>query len=493
MSYIHRVKRSLFFVLLFTVVGGLAAIALRSLLAKQLSPAEYGLFYAVYAFVFLIYSFRDLGTGAALSAFIPEWLVKKKHNEVSSGLWSVMYIQGMYIAVVGILLIVFRKYVAESIFNDPKAIVLIMLLIVFLVFESVLSALTQTFIGMQANGISMSINAVKLVLVIVFSAVLLRAGYGVTSPAWAYLVATVLLIPLYFYILKNKVFQELQGPSVDKQVMFRLISYGKHFVLTGIGGLILSSTDSIMLTVFSGVLAVGIYNAALPLINLIISVGALFLMILIPLAAEIHANKQTHVLVKGMEIVYKYFFLLAGPFIAVLMVFPEEIITLFFGSAYISAANPMRILAIGAVAYVFSSFNYGVLAGIGRADVQSKALIVIASINVLLNFLLIPQYGVAGAAIATSIAYGIGLVISVVATRSVLQTKIPWSSWVKSGAILAVSIYLTLQMKAVTQLPLFVELIVMSAGIFILYFALCWLIGIIRKEEIQEIKSMMKR
>jgi len=85
--------------------------------------------------------------------------------------------------------------------------------------------------------------------------------------------------------------------------------------------------------------------------------------------------------------------------------FAEEMVTIIYGQGFYSSALPLQILLIGTVIFgVFCTAIGGSLAGVNRPDLGLKAAGFSAAINILLNIVLIPRFGVLGAATATALS-----------------------------------------------------------------------------------------
>jgi O-antigen/teichoic acid export membrane protein len=87
-----------------------------------------------------------------------------------------------------------------------------------------------------------------------------------------------------------------------------------------------------------------------------------------------------------------------------LVLLGQFIIEILFSKEFLLAYSPLLILLIGySINAPISSIN-GTLQSIGKVTTVFRISLVCAIINLLLNFLLIPEYGIDGAAIATSIS-----------------------------------------------------------------------------------------
>lgn len=90
-----------------------------------------------------------------------------------------------------------------------------------------------------------------------------------------------------------------------------------------------------------------------------------------------------------------------------------------FGEEFTGAVVDLRVLALGAVGVVALKQIGGALTGRGRPTEASFAISTAFVCTVILDFLLIPDHGSLGAALASTLSYSVGgLVIAIVFTRS---------------------------------------------------------------------------
>lgn len=93
----------------------------------------------------------------------------------------------------------------------------------------------------------------------------------------------------------------------------------------------------------------------------------------------------------------------------------SPLIELMFGSDFLPAASATRLIMPGIVINVFFQVLSGYLAGAGRLRAVLVGTTVGLTVNVVLNLILIPEMGIDGAAVASSISYAIGAAIVAVA------------------------------------------------------------------------------
>ena len=207
----------------------------------------------------------------------------------------------------------------------------------------------------------------------------------------------------------------------DKTTNDNRFSYTEIFkrsypmALSAVAYFIMQSVDIIILTAYEGYDKVAYYSIAVKLAT----VTALALMsvniVVAPKIAEIYNNNDHGKLNKLIKDSSRIIFSISIPVLAILFVFSELMLS-FFGENYVLAKDALSILL---AAQFFSSIcgpGAIYLNMTGKQQKLNKILIAGLFINVILNFVLIPSYGIEGAAIATliSMLFWNSLIVSVI-------------------------------------------------------------------------------
>jgi len=85
-----------------------------------------------------------------------------------------------------------------------------------------------------------------------------------------------------------------------------------------------------------------------------------------------------------------------------ILVSAKWVVLLLFGPEYLPAVDPMRILLPGTMLYLLSKIVIQFLGSQGLPEVSAGFLMLGSLVNALLSFMLIPIYGIGGAAIAST-------------------------------------------------------------------------------------------
>ena len=90
----------------------------------------------------------------------------------------------------------------------------------------------------------------------------------------------------------------------------------------------------------------------------------------------------------------------------------KVLIPYLYGKTFEAAVNPLLILLPGVVAYGLVKILIGYLQGQGKPQYGSFVTVISLTLTVIFDFLLIPKLGIAGAALATTIAYGVSFALT---------------------------------------------------------------------------------
>jgi O-antigen/teichoic acid export membrane protein len=328
-------------------------------------------------------------------------------------------------------------------------------------------------------------NILILVLLLCFFAF----KKDIFTASYAYIV-TYLLILLIFSPLAFKIFNFFKHKTALKKELFRkLVRFGIPIMFSGIGGIIIVYTDTLVLTYFRSMEEVGIYNVVVPTAMMLQFFATSIATVAFPMVAELWAKKRKDYLALGLKMLYQYSFVIITPVALLLLSFSRIVLRLMFGEQYVIGAVAMQILLIGIIFLGLHSITSTILGGIGKPAISTKILLEGALINLVLNLLIIPRLGMVGAALTSLIAYAYVAVRCIFKLRHFIQVEIPWFNWLKTLFAGMLMLGLIFLLKKITFLNAYLEGIICVAVGGLFYLALAFILGII---DLKEIKSLAK-
>jgi O-antigen/teichoic acid export membrane protein len=202
-----------------------------------------------------------------------------------------------------------------------------------------------------------------------------------------------------YQLRKNEAFYK----CFDLQIAKRLLKDSWPLIFSAIVVMIYMRIDQIMIKEMLGEYEVGIYSAAVRLSEAFYFIPVLVTASLIP--AILNAKKQSEQLYKiRLQRLYTFMVWFAIGIALPMTFLGDWLILLLFGQAY-QEAGQVLVIHIWALMFVFLGVASGKwLLAENLPMIAFLRTFLGATINVILNFILIPRYGVQGAAIATLIS-----------------------------------------------------------------------------------------
>jgi O-antigen/teichoic acid export membrane protein len=209
-------------------------------------------------------------------------------------------------------------------------------------------------------------------------------------------------------IFISKLYKNLQGIS-QKSIFYRpleLLRFSLPVLFVGVSYLLLNQLSKIMIGFFQVSENVGIFNAAM-------NIGAMLVIFLncidavfAPYISELHATQNISKLNRVFKTTTRWVFTLTLPLCFLCVIFSKNIMSI-FGNEYISGYYVLIVLSIG---YTINSITGSVayiLQMSGKQDIELFNMIIAVFINLLINYLLIPEFGIIGAAFATGFSIAV--------------------------------------------------------------------------------------
>lgn len=194
-----------------------------------------------------------------------------------------------------------------------------------------------------------------------------------------------------------------------------LVPRGGALALSAILGIVIYNSGFLFLRGFAGQSAVGYYNAAYTLITFFLNVGTAYSMSLLPSLAGLREQPARQVALFQAAALQVTF--LAWPVALGGTLLAAPMMGLLYGPAYQPAAAAYALLLWCIPLCVVRDLPLMVLQAGGREAVVLRVTAWAALLNLGLNALLIPRYGLAGAASASVATEAIRLIIACATVR----------------------------------------------------------------------------
>jgi O-antigen/teichoic acid export membrane protein len=308
----------------------------------------------------------------------------------------------------GIILFFSSEFISIHFFHNPSLILFLKIFsftIPLTIISYILLAVIKAYekIGTYSFILNVLQNFVKLI----FLAFFIYLGLHRNAVTLSYLIGTLAMLFAAYFVCRR--ISDLWGRSIlnpEEKTSIRksLLHYSWPLMFFALVTGILPSIDSMSLGYFKDIITVGIYNAAVPFAMLLNFAAEIFMQLFFPLITREYSRGNIKLIRETSKQIGKWVFMINLPVIIVMIIFPGTIINFFFGPSYITAENPLRILAIGIFFSGLFMVSDNLIAIIGKSKLNLLNVIFASLINILLNIILIPKFGMDGAAYSTLIA-----------------------------------------------------------------------------------------
>ncbi len=182
--------------------------------------------------------------------------------------------------------------------------------------------------------------------------------------------------------------------------------------------------------------AFGVYNRGLPLVQLVMMFATTLSALFIPSLAEARVTGGTELARRQCEQSLRWFWLLGLAAATGLIVLAVPVNVMLYADD--TGSGVMRWMALTAVGGTLSIISAALLQGLGAVRAPALAMLAAAAAKALLNWLLVPPLGTAGAAIAGAAAYLLAAAINIALLARLAGLRWSWSASVlKPAALLA--------------------------------------------------------
>jgi len=188
-----------------------------------------------------------------------------------------------------------------------------------------------------------------------------------------------------------------------------LIGYGYKAHLSNILAFVNNRADMLLLGFFIGPVAVGIYAVAVNLVEKLWLFSGAVSTVLLPRLSQLSNDEAKRNLLTPLIARWSLWITLVAAL--AFAVLGNLIIGVFFGDAFLEAYSVLVWLLPGVVLGSCSMVLANDMAARGRPDLNLATSWVSVTINITGNIILIPQYGLQGAAGATSFAYVVNMMM----------------------------------------------------------------------------------
>ena len=371
-----------------TIIGMLLAFVSRVIIIRYITQSEYGIFSLALVLLNIFAMISTLGLQSGVTRQIAFFRGKKDSEKVSGIVKSSIQIALVASIFFSFFLFFLADIISVKAFHSPELSTPLKIFAIAIPFSVLIVIFTSIFRGFDRVEPNVYFqNILRNVLLLPLLGIVILFGLSFLGLLYAYLASTALTCIAFAAYAAKKLPIPVKGEknanadSVNKELLF----FSLPLLAISILGMIMHWTDTLMLGYFKTPDVVGLYNAALPLVNLIPVVLTSMNFLYVPIASQLYSQNLIGEMRSNYAILTKWMFALTLPLFLIIFLFPETVLNILFGARYIQAGMTLQILALGMFVNTFLGLNGATLIITGKTRLLMWTSLIGAIMNIALN------------------------------------------------------------------------------------------------------------
>jgi O-antigen/teichoic acid export membrane protein len=384
------------------VATAIFTVVITVIIARTLGPRGQGIYSVAILFPSLLLIFTSLGINPAVPYFIGRGKYPAKQILGTSVVLN--FLISIFTVLIGLIIVLFFS---DIFFPDIEKVYLFLSL--FLIPLTLFFNLgCQFFLGLQKiikyNFFSIFQSGLFLIFVAIF---LSAMHFGVTVTMLSQIISYIIV----FIFLSFVIVKEANGIDLKPNLKYlkECLVYGAKVHLAGIFDFLHSRIDLFLINFFINPFSAGIYFASVRLAEGVwlfsVSAGT----VLFP---KVASEKDPKNLKEFTPLVCRNVLFFSLLIVLFLFLISGWLINFLYSKDFAGAILPFRILLVGILAVSGWHVLANDLSARGRPMLNTWAIGASVLLNIILNILWIPIWGISGAALATTISYTIMFLIT---------------------------------------------------------------------------------
>lgn len=379
-----------------------AVIALISsiIIARIYGADIIGIVAVINSFLVLSTIFTVMGTNTSILRLIPEHLVKYSPRSAFGVYRKTLYLVILASLIAGGIFYFGSGIISEKFFKKPHLQYYIVLAAAFIVFKSIVELNTNAVRGLKLVRcfamMQILPQSTNLMLLLFFGMMFSNQDIPIYSFLGGLGVTGLLGWKIIDYAFKNRMGCE---DRVHPMSVKDILAISLPMLMTSTMTFIISQTGVIMLSIFRTEADVGYYDIAVKLAMLTAFVlTAINTMAAAKFSELYHSNRIDELFYVAKKSA-KLIFWTTTPILVVLIIFGKQILVIAFGSEFSTSYPALVILVVAQFVNSISGSTGLFMNMTNNQGVFKNIMIVTAIINIIMNYFLIHEYGIFGAAV----------------------------------------------------------------------------------------------
>ena len=458
----------------------LSGILLLPILTKKLSIEEYGIWVQVGVTISLLPVILNLGLPYAMVRFLA---AKKDKKEIQEGFYSVAVII-LFMSIIGsLLLLLFSKPLAAMFLGNRVDLINILSLMIPI--ASLNAVCLNFFRAFQHIKRYTFFTFLQTYIMLVLVAWSLLSGHGIFEAVLCRLLSQIIIFLLMTSLIVSNI-----GVKIPNFLHIReYLNFGIPTIPGNLSYWIVEWSDRYVIGYFLGLSFVGYYSPGYGLGSLIRMFVAPLGTLLLPVLSKLYDENKIPEVKAYLEYSLKYFLMFAIPSAFGISLLSKSLLTsLSTSEIAFHGYLVTSFVALSMILYGVRSIIAQIIVLVKKTKITGSIWLMAGIMNLGLNLIFVPYFGIVGAAFTTFMSYAFTLVLTIHYSFKYLKFNIDFRFILKS---IFASIIMSLVIIKCNPVGALNILIVIGVCVIVYFIALLLLKGV-EKEEVRFFRELLR-
>jgi len=465
------------------------------ILARLMTPAEYGLYTIALVPSMTISLFRDWGIGKAMAKYVSYYKAMGKDENIHDIITTGLIFRVTIGLVLSLLSLFLASFIATTVFNRPETTFLISIASIVILAESLLTAAQSNFTGFERMELTSFTLICHSIIKSTAAPLLVLVGYGALGAVLGYTLSFIVvgiigITVLYFLLFKN--LKKSSFHLTDKiKILKKMLRYGVPLSLSSILGSFLYQFYAFFMAFHCNDIMIGNYQIAVNFAMFIAFFTYPIASVLFPAFSKLDPKRELQLLRTVFSSAVKYAALFLVPATMVTLVLSESVVGTVFGQKWVHAPLFLSLYVIQNLFVLIGGLiMHSFLEGVGETKILLKLSLLKLSLGIPLAFILIPTYGIVGVILGTFFAEIPNQFLGLRWLWKHYNTKPEFKISAKiflAAAIATIATYLSLNLLVTAE---WIKLLIGGTLFLTVYILTAPIIGAISQKDIQTLRTM---
>lgn len=455
------------------------------IMLRILGQAEYGL-YSLSSSAVAYLSLLSFGFGSTIIRYIAKYRAEnnKEQIERTYGFFILLYFF-LAIVVLGVGLIIANN--VEPIFHrglNNAELTKMKILVIIMAFNSALAFPNSVFSSMigayEKYIFKKLVDVIATVVAPLGNLIALYLGFQSVGMAVVSTIIQSIMLPLNIWYCYKKLKLKPKFTILPKTLIKEMLGFSAFVFIGSIVDMLFWSTDKVILGMLASSSAVAIFNVGCTFNSMVMNLSTSITGVLAPritgmIVKDASSDQLTNLFIR----IGRLQFIIIGLLVSGFIVFGQVFIDLWAGHSYAEAYWVALLNLVPLSIPLIQNTGLNIIIAQNKHQFRSVVYLIIAIINVISTYLIVPTAGILGAAYCSCISYivGQGLIMNIYYYK-VTKIDIPlfWKNigkllWIPVGlTILGIVLQTWLEINNVLSFVICGSIYVMLYGILMIKF-----------------------